>query len=218
MVKGVYLKRKFLDDFERLQRRNGETVKAFCNRYHRVERALLTVGINTSNMYDPESAGSRLLDRLRLGVESQRLILVATGQSLRYQDIKDAAEIQFPEHRPTPPVVYTRDFDKDERKDDRNDRHSGPRDNGKGYGKQTQAKGNQKGRSSQSASAYTQKTYVTENENAQDDEKADNAETEPEEAAEPKTQRTMSQTMTTLLLENQAKMMSLKSYKNQLVA
>ena len=110
MVKGIYLKRKFLDEFERLQRRHGESVKSFCNRYHRVERSLQSVGVDTSNMYDTEAAGSRLLDRLRLGIDAQRMILVATSQSLRYQDVKDAAEIQFPDHRPTPPVVYTRDF------------------------------------------------------------------------------------------------------------
>ena len=43
MVKGIYLKRKFLDEFERLQRRHGESVKSFCNRYHRVERSLQSV-------------------------------------------------------------------------------------------------------------------------------------------------------------------------------
>ena len=120
MVKGIYLKRKYLDEFERLQRRPGEGVKSFCNRYHRVERSLSTVGVNTSAMYDDEAAGSRLLDRLRLGLEAQRMILVATGQSLNYQRIKDAAELQFPEHRPTPPVVYTRDFEN--AKDDKQDR------------------------------------------------------------------------------------------------
>lgn len=84
MSKGIYLKRKFLDEFERLGRKNGESIKAFCNRYHRAERALQSVGIQVGSMYDEEAAGSRLLDRMRLGVESQRLILVATGQSLRY--------------------------------------------------------------------------------------------------------------------------------------
>ena len=185
MVKGIYLKRKFLDDFERLQRRNGETVKAFCNRYHRVERSLLSVGINTGNMYDAESAGSRLLDRLRLGIDAQRLILVATGQSLRYQDIKDAAEIQFPEHRQTPPVVYTRDFDRD----DRGDRPAGAKDsNGKGNAtnrSNTSAKGNQKGKPNH-ASAFVKKTYVTEDGNAPEDEKDETtAENEVDESHEP---------------------------------
>ena len=137
-------------------------------------------------MYDSESAGSRLLDRLRLGVESQRLILVATAQSLRYDDIKDAAEIQFPEHRQTPPVVYTRDFDRD----DRHDKSNQPRDgNGKGYQGQRpqQSKGQPKGKGHPpSASTFTRKTYVTEdaNANAEDDRGEADADA-PEDSNEP---------------------------------
>ena len=169
MVKGIYLKRKFLDEFERLQRRHGESVKSFCNRYHRVERPLQSVGVDTSHMYDTEAAGSRLLDRLRLGIDAQRMILVATSQSLRYQDVKDAAEIQFPDHRPTPPVVYTRDFDKD-------DKPQQPRDSNKPNSNYRppaqQGKGQQKGKPSQN-SAFVKKTYVAETGENADDAKDD---------------------------------------------
>ena len=167
MVKGIYLKRRFLDEFERLNRRNGESVKAFCNRYHRVERSLQSVGVRTDQMYDADAAGSRLLDRLRLGIDAQRMILVATGQSLRYQDIKDAAEIQFPDHRPVPPVVYARDF---ESKEERQDRQSGAQNSQKSNNpsssnsKPQYNKNYQKGKQPQSqqrGSAFVKKAYIT---------------------------------------------------------
>ena len=163
MVKGIYLKRKYLDEFERLQRRPGEGVKSFCNRHHRVERSLSTVGVNTSAMYDDEAAGSRLLDRLRLGLEAQRMILVATGQSLNYQRIKDAAELQFPEHRPTPPVVYTRDFEN--AKDDKQDRPKNDyKPTGYRYDNGGKGKGGKGGKSKyhHNQSAFTKKTYIAE--------------------------------------------------------
>lgn len=57
-------------------------------------------------MYDSESRGARLLDRFRLNLDQQRLILVASGQSLEFDVIREAAQIQFPDHRRTPPVMY----------------------------------------------------------------------------------------------------------------
>ncbi|CAE7509174.1 RE1 [Symbiodinium sp. CCMP2456] len=110
-TRAIYLKRKFLHDYEYLGRRNTETVRAFCNRYQRTEKSLLAAGIDVSGMYDAEARGSRLLDRLRLTAEQQRLILVATGQSLSFDAVKGAAQMQFPEHRPAPPTVYHREFE-----------------------------------------------------------------------------------------------------------
>ena len=40
MVKGIYLRRKYLDDFERLNRRNGKSIKSFTNRLPPRERSL----------------------------------------------------------------------------------------------------------------------------------------------------------------------------------
>ncbi|CAE7462327.1 unnamed protein product, partial [Symbiodinium microadriaticum] len=88
---------------------NNESVRAFCNRYHRVERALQSCGVDIAPMYDSEARGARLLERLRLSVEQQRLLLIGAGQSLHFDSIKEA--LQFPEHRSTLPVVYTREFD-----------------------------------------------------------------------------------------------------------
>ena len=159
MVKGIYLKRKYLDDFERLNRRNGESIKSFTNRYHRTERSLQSVGVSIQAMYDQEASGSRLLDRMRLGLEAQRLILVATGQSLKYQDVKEAAELQFPEHRPVPAVVYTRDFDtgpKDDRENNKIDTRK-PKGSSKGKGKTKDGKG----KSSTFTRSYNT-TYMTE--------------------------------------------------------
>ena len=95
--------------------------------------------------------------------------LVATSQSLRYQDVKDAAEIQFPDHRPTPPVVYIRDFDKD-------DKPQQPRDSNKPNSNYRppaqQGKGQQKGKPNQN-SAFVKKTYVAETGENADDAKDD---------------------------------------------
>ena len=52
MVKGIYLKRKLLDDFERLSRRANESIRSFTNRYHRCERSLAAVGVHVNHMYD----------------------------------------------------------------------------------------------------------------------------------------------------------------------
>ena len=97
------------------------------------------------------------------------MILVATSQSLRYQDVKDAAEIQFPDHRPTPPVVYTRDFDKD-------DKPQQPRDSNKPNSNYRppaqQGKGQQKGKPNQN-SAFVKTTYVAETGENADDAKDD---------------------------------------------
>ena len=165
MVKGVYLKRKFLDDFEHLSRRNGESIPAFTNRYHRCERSLQSVGVQVSNMYDDEAAGSRLMDRMRLGAEAQRMILIATGNSLRYRDIKEAAETQFPEHRATPAVVYNRDFEDTpkEPRDRGRDRPDGP-PRGQWKAKDGKGKGKDRGKSSGkgSSSTFVRSSYITE--------------------------------------------------------
>ena len=63
------------------------------------------MGVHVHAMYDQEASGSRFLDRMRLGLEAQRLMFVATGQSLKYQDVKEAAELQLPERRRVPAVV-----------------------------------------------------------------------------------------------------------------
>lgn len=77
MTRSIYLKRKYLHEYEYVQRSNGETIRSFCNRYSRIERSLHSVGISVDAMYDSESRGARLLDRFRLNLDQQRLILVA---------------------------------------------------------------------------------------------------------------------------------------------
>ena len=111
MTQQTTLKRRYLFDYETLQRTNGESVRSFVNRYHRCERSLMAVGINVGLMYDGEARGARLLERLRLSLDQQRLILVSSAQSLQFEAVKDAACTQFPEHRPPPFVTTYREFD-----------------------------------------------------------------------------------------------------------
>ena len=182
MTRAVYLKRRYLHEFEYIQRGANETIRAFCNRYNRVERSLHSVGIDVQGMYDSESRGSRLLERLRLGLDQQRLILVASGQSLQFDVIREAAQIQFPEHRPTPAVVYSREFDNPGRSESSQaSRPSQPfqRPLDKGH-----SKGKGKGNSKTSHGSGPSKTYVTEvsNEQPQDLEDDDEPQQEADDA------------------------------------
>ena len=110
-TRAIYQKRKYIHDFEHISRFHNESVRSFCNRYHRVERALQSCGVDIAPMYDSEARGARLLERLRLTTEQQRMILIGTNQALHFDAVKEAAQLQFPEHRPIPPVVFTREFD-----------------------------------------------------------------------------------------------------------
>ena len=90
----------------------SESIRSFCNRYRLVESSLAAASIDVSAMYDSEARGARLLERMRPTVEQQRLILVRSGQSLHFDAIRDSAQTQFPEHRPTPPVIFSREFER----------------------------------------------------------------------------------------------------------
>ena len=110
-TRAIYQKRKYMHDFEQVSRFSNEGVRAFCNRYHRVERALQACGVDIEPMYDSEARGARLLERLRLSPEQQRMILIGAGHSLHFEAVKEAAQLQFPDHRPVPQVVFTKEFD-----------------------------------------------------------------------------------------------------------
>ena len=49
--KAVYQKRKFLADFEQLNRYPGEGLRTFANRYRRVEELLEALGVDITGMY-----------------------------------------------------------------------------------------------------------------------------------------------------------------------
>ena len=93
--KAIYQKRRYLNDFEHIRRYQGETMRSFVNRFRRVQRSLRSVGINIEAAYDSESMGSRLLDRSGLTHEQQRMILVATSQSLLFESVAEALTLQF---------------------------------------------------------------------------------------------------------------------------
>jgi hypothetical protein len=103
--KTVYIKRQYLHDYEAIGRWPGESLRTYINRYRRVEASLKAIGIDIGLTYDDESRGSRLLDRARLSVEQQRLVLVGSAQSLSFDAIRAALMLQYPEHRQAPPVA-----------------------------------------------------------------------------------------------------------------
>eukprot|EP00435_Cladocopium_sp_Y103_P069213 s209_g32.t3 len=103
--KMIYQKRKFLHEFENMRRYAGENMRAFINRFRRSQRNLKSVGIDISGTYDIESLGARLLDRSGLTAEQQRMILVGTQQSLRFEAVSEAMTLQFPDFRGPPPIA-----------------------------------------------------------------------------------------------------------------
>ena len=188
MTRSVYLKRKYLHEYEYVQRQANEPIRSFCNRYGRIERSLKSVNINVEGMYDGESRGARLLERMRLGLEQQRLILVASNQSLEFDTIREAAQIQFPDHRPTPQVVFNREFDGEKRQEPSSQRATTPQpqhrsQKGSGKGSKGQGKGK-----SHPGSSYKSTAYVTEiaenNAQTEDDEETYQEEQPAEDDAE----------------------------------
>ena len=107
--KAIYQKRRYLNNFEHIRRYQGETMRSYINRFTRVQRSLRSVGINIEAAYDNESMGSRLLDRSGLSHEQQRMILVATQQSLLFEAVVEALNLQFPEFRGAPPIAGGKD-------------------------------------------------------------------------------------------------------------
>ena len=103
--KAVYQKRKFLTDFEQLNRYPGEGLRSFANRYRRVEKSLEALGVDITGMYDSEARGNRLLERAKLTPADQRLILVGSRYSLAFDDIADSMFMQYPEFKAPPPVM-----------------------------------------------------------------------------------------------------------------
>ena len=101
----VYQKRRFLSDFEGINRYPSEHLRALTNRYRRTERNLQAVDINVTAMYDGEARGSRLLDRARLSPQDQRLVLVGARYSLAFDDIAESLIMQFPDFKAPPPVM-----------------------------------------------------------------------------------------------------------------
>ena len=86
-------------------------------------------------MYDSEARGARLLERLRLTADQQRLVLIGAGQSLKFEDVKEAAQLQFPEHRQVPPVMFTREFDGGRQQPEKPEAKGQPKGTGKPKGK-----------------------------------------------------------------------------------
>ena len=78
------------------------------NRYKRIERNLEAVGVSVTAMYEGEARGSRLLERARLSLSEQRLILVGSRYSLQFEEIAESMAMQYPDFRP-PPAVLGRD-------------------------------------------------------------------------------------------------------------
>ena len=105
--KQLFQKRNLLSSYETVSRHQGESLRQFINRYRRIGKDLEAIGITTASMYDSESKGNRLLERAKLAPDMQRLVIIAAGNSLHYEQIQNALCLQFPDFRPAPPVFYS---------------------------------------------------------------------------------------------------------------
>ena len=103
--KTAYVKRHHLHEYENMGRYPQESIRAYCNRYRRVEAALKALGVDISLTYDDEARGSRLLDRARLSAEQQRMILVGTNGQLTFDLVASALNMQYPDYKPAPMTV-----------------------------------------------------------------------------------------------------------------
>ncbi|CAE8672696.1 unnamed protein product, partial [Polarella glacialis] len=101
----IYLKRQYLNIYERITRSNNESLRAYSNRYRRTERSLLSVGIDVAGMYDNEGRGNRLLETSRLTAADSRSVLVGARYKLDFESIRDSMILQFPEHKPPPAMA-----------------------------------------------------------------------------------------------------------------
>ena len=70
-----------------------------------MEKDLSALGISTTGMYDDEARGNRLLERTRLPLDLQSLVLTGAGNSLKFNHVRDSLNFRFPDHRPSPPVT-----------------------------------------------------------------------------------------------------------------
>ena len=155
----LFQKRKLLADYENVGRHGGETVRQYVNRYKRIEKDLESVGIQSAAMYDAESRGNRLLERCKLAPDLQRLVLIAAGNSLEFDRIREALCMQFPDFRPSPAVVHGNSFGGNTgsyNNQNRSQSNHGRFTQGKGYGNSsssssTSASSHGKGRSNFSA-------------------------------------------------------------------
>ena len=178
-AKQVYLKRKYLADYETISRTQGESLRAYVNRYHRAEKALLSIGIDVGLTYDAESRGSRLLDRAKLSTEQQRMVLVGTSQSLNFDDVKNALVLQYPDHKPAPFLQGQAYRDPGQGGNPRPPKGPGKgKPNGKGYGSGSAPSSTSSAPGGQ-GNPY-RKAYVAEVEDQPDDEQGQQLDAIPE--------------------------------------
>ena len=127
----------------------------YTNRFYRCEQSLEAIGINIKATYDDEARGSRLLDKAKLTIEQQRLVLVSTSQRLDYTLVRDALLLQYPEHKPTPPInSFYQDRSKGGGK--------GGKDKGKGTFTNSAAAANSAGSKGHGHNNFKKAAYVTE--------------------------------------------------------
>ena len=113
-------------------------------------------------MYDSESRGARLLELMRLGLEQQHLILVAANQSLEFDVVREAAQVQFPDHRLTPAVVFMKEFEGNRYDGGTKSNNAKPTTPSKGNSTFTNQQPKGKGRGGRGNNAPRQRAYVTE--------------------------------------------------------
>ena len=60
-----YTRKQYLFDYEHVARYNAESIRAFCNRHHRIERSLIACNVVVGAMYNSEAAEKATRTRAR---------------------------------------------------------------------------------------------------------------------------------------------------------
>lgn len=95
-------KASHLNSYETIRRHRGEGIRAYVNRYLRIEGQLLDCNIEVRTTYDAEARGYRLLSDGHLPHEGVRNVITAAGGSYHFNNFRDALMMIYPDSSPSP--------------------------------------------------------------------------------------------------------------------
>jgi hypothetical protein len=98
--KEISKKAVLLNSYEALRRQRGEHVRAYVNRYIRVEGNLMDVGINVHATLPGAARAHQLLAKAMLPAEGLRNVLSTAGQVFNFDRVRDAMCLLYADNRP----------------------------------------------------------------------------------------------------------------------
>eukprot|EP00971_Amphidinium_carterae_P181960 3610779-Amphidinium_carterae.1 len=86
-----------MKEYEQLRRSDGEQVRAWTARFLRAEHKMMRAGLQP---YTGQARGHKYLHGMGLGAQEMRNVLTAARNSYVFEDLRLAAELQFPNQAP----------------------------------------------------------------------------------------------------------------------